>query len=117
MKSSAVIRYKAHKPLKSQHDCRICYADMRHNADFPCRVILLDHHKTAIEAFQELKERPDNLESHLELQLSGATIALKHFRPKVFPSQSWNSVTNLVLDSITFGNPAAYDKERDTGMI
>ena len=49
----------------------------------PCRVTLLDHHKTAFEEMEGKTDPPKNLEVNLDMHLSGATIALKYFKPKV----------------------------------
>ena len=48
-----------------------------------CRVTLLDHHKTAFEEMESRVKTPDNLEINLDMHLSGATIALQYFKPKV----------------------------------
>ncbi|GAX79367.1 hypothetical protein CEUSTIGMA_g6809.t1 [Chlamydomonas eustigma] len=48
------------------------------------RVIVLDHHKTAIEAFSKM-HIPSNVELHFDLERSGATLALDYFKPNVTP--------------------------------
>ena len=48
-----------------------------------CRVVLLDHHKTAIDDFNAQNNLPGNLEANFDLNLSGATIALEYFKPQV----------------------------------
>lgn len=49
-------------------------------------MVLLDHHKTAIEEYEGKIGLPENLDRQLDINLSGATIALRHFKPKVpFP--------------------------------
>lgn len=45
--------------------------------------MLLDHHKTAIEEFDNAGDLPENLHKDLDINLSGATVALRHFKPKV----------------------------------
>ena len=48
-----------------------------------CRVVVLDHHKTASEALEGSAHLPDNMEIHLDMERSGATISLDYFQPQV----------------------------------
>ena len=78
-------------------------------ADGPChvfRVILLDHHKTALEMFEAPGSQHPNLELHLDMSRSGATIALDYFKPNVRQVQCPGDVgqTRIMerkLDSMT----------------
>src|SRR6185437_7195305 len=45
------------------------------------KVVLLDHHKTAIEYVDQWKPLPSNVEVVMDLERSGATIALDYFQP------------------------------------
>ncbi|CAG9461374.1 unnamed protein product [Pedinophyceae sp. YPF-701] len=47
------------------------------------RVVVLDHHKTALEALGDPASRPENMEVTFDMDRSGATIARDHFAPKV----------------------------------
>ena len=46
-------------------------------------MVVVDHHKTAFEQFSRDKAGRPNLEVNLEMQRSGATLALDYFRPQV----------------------------------
>ncbi len=50
-----------------------------------CRVTILDHHKTAVEAFASLPAGriPKNLRINLDMNKSGCTMALDYFLPQV----------------------------------
>ena len=55
---------------------------------FLCRVIVLDHHKTAAEQLQGGSVvLPDNVDVLLDMDRSGATIALDFFKPKGLSEQ------------------------------
>lgn len=54
------------------------------------RVILLDHHKTAFEMFDAPDSQHPNLDVQLDINKSGATIALDYFKPQV-----WNKLPNI----------------------
>ena len=47
------------------------------------RVIVLDHHKTAFDMLTATAPQYPNLDLQLDMNRSGATIALDHFRPEV----------------------------------
>jgi len=47
------------------------------------RVILLDHHKTAFGMFEAPESQHPNLDVQLDMNRSGATIALRYFQPQV----------------------------------
>ncbi len=47
------------------------------------RVVLLDHHKTAFGMFEAPESQHPNLDVHLDMNRSGATIALSYFQPQV----------------------------------
>ena len=47
------------------------------------RVVIVDHHKTAADALGDAACLPDNLEVHLDMNHSGAMLALQHFQPEV----------------------------------
>lgn len=50
----------------------------------------MDHHKTATEQFGVASaELPANLEVNLDMERSGATMALDYFRPTVQPRLLW----------------------------
>ncbi|KAK9811824.1 hypothetical protein WJX72_010879 [[Myrmecia] bisecta] len=51
------------------------------------RVMVLDHHKTAAEQFEDRASLPANLEVHMDMERSGATIALDYFSPQVTDTQ------------------------------
>lgn len=55
------------------------------------RVILLDHHKTAFEMFDAPDSQHPNLDVQLDINRSGATIALDYFKPQV-----WNTAGKYV---------------------
>lgn len=48
-----------------------------------CRVIVLDHHKTALESLPGKGEGPPNLECLLDMNRSGATISYDYFRDRL----------------------------------
>lgn len=50
------------------------------------RVIVLDHHKTAIEMLTPSEAHCPNLDLQLDINRSGATIALDYFKPQVHTS-------------------------------
>jgi oligoribonuclease NrnB/cAMP/cGMP phosphodiesterase (DHH superfamily) len=47
------------------------------------RVIILDHHKTAFGMFEAPESQHPNLDVQLDMNRSGATIALGYFQPQV----------------------------------
>lgn len=47
------------------------------------RVIVLDHHKTALEMLNTTESQHPNLDARLDMSRSGATIALDYFKPEV----------------------------------
>ncbi|KAJ7515893.1 hypothetical protein O6H91_22G033300 [Diphasiastrum complanatum] len=47
------------------------------------KVVILDHHKTALERLPPKEERPSNLHAYIDLNKSGATIAYEYFRKKL----------------------------------
>eukprot|EP00742_Colponemidia_sp_Colp-10_P009832 GILJ01010757.1.p1 GENE.GILJ01010757.1~~GILJ01010757.1.p1 ORF type:complete len:331 (-),score=56.65 GILJ01010757.1:252-1244(-) len=67
------------------------------------KVIVLDHHKTAIDAVERARETgeiPENMELHLRLDRSGATAALDYFEnlhggPLLTDEQIWSRVKTL----------------------
>ena len=63
------------------------------------RVILLDHHKTAFEMFEASESLHPNLDVQLDMNRSGATIALDYFKPQVRSNASMN-VCELPADNI-----------------
>ena len=44
---------------------------------------MLDHHKTAAEALEGSAPLPANIDVHLDMERSGATISLDYFQPQV----------------------------------
>lgn len=51
------------------------------------RVVVLDHHKTAAENLQGAQELPPNVELDIDMNRSGAMIALDYFKPAVSEQQ------------------------------
>lgn len=49
------------------------------------RVVVLDHHKTALESFPTGGELASNMEVTFDMRRSGAMIALDYFKPQVQP--------------------------------
>ena len=48
-----------------------------------CRVVVIDHHKTAQETLGDAAGLPSNVEVQLDMQRSAAVMALEHFQPQV----------------------------------
>lgn len=48
-------------------------------ADYCKEVIVLDHHKTAVEELEGCQPLPSNMQAHLDMHRSGATIARDYF--------------------------------------
>jgi hypothetical protein len=46
------------------------------------QVIILDHHKTAAAQLANISSHPANLSVHIDMQHSGAALALSFFQPK-----------------------------------
>ncbi len=57
------------------------------------RVVVLDHHKTAMESLNTTESQHPNLDAQIDMSRSGATIALDYFKPEVLISRT----TCLVL--------------------
>lgn len=53
------------------------------------RVVVLDHHKTALETLPPNGTGPPNLQIVLDMKRSGATIAYDYFLQKLSPSQTF----------------------------
>ena len=51
------------------------------------RVVVIDHHKTAMEEYSAMTDRPPNMDITFDMDHSAAVLALQHFRPQVlYPS-------------------------------
>ena len=49
----------------------------------PDRVVVIDHHKTALESLGDSASLPGNLEVNLDMHHSAAWLALQYFKPRV----------------------------------
>jgi hypothetical protein len=54
------------------------------------KLIIIDHHKTAFEMFENKKDLPLNMEVNLEMKQSGATLAYSYFNKQktLFPDST-----------------------------
>lgn len=52
-------------------------------ASLTFRVVVLDHHKTALEMLNTTESQHPNLDAQIDMSRSGATIALDYFKPEV----------------------------------
>lgn len=59
------------------------------------RVIVLDHHKTAVDMLSLSQSQHPNLDLQLDMNRSGATIALDYFKPQVSTRNSSQVLTLL----------------------
>jgi oligoribonuclease NrnB/cAMP/cGMP phosphodiesterase (DHH superfamily) len=50
---------------------------------YPCSVVVLDHHKTALEHLSDLGSLPGNVHLLLDMGRSGATLARDFFQPRL----------------------------------
>lgn len=97
--------YKKHSPdeLKLQGNETVYMLDFAGPPGFAiqlaerCReVIILDHHKTAMEDIGPTERRPANLKVTFDMERSGATIARDHFRPSL--DESVDKMVRMVED-------------------
>lgn len=78
--ASAAGRCATGGSIKSYHSLVLCCLSA---SRVSCRVVVVDHHKTAAAALTGKKDLPDNLEVNLDMKHSGAQLALQHFKPEV----------------------------------
>jgi hypothetical protein len=73
--------------LCAQGDETVIFLDFTGPEGFPeqvamaCKhVVVLDHHKTSFESLSGRTDLAENLEVHIDMQRSGATLARDHFQ-------------------------------------
>ncbi|KAL3157489.1 hypothetical protein ABBQ32_011953 [Trebouxia sp. C0010 RCD-2024] len=75
-------------------------------AEHGARVVVLDHHKTALELLNTTESQHPNLDAQIDMSRSGATIALDYFKPEVLICSIMSGFT-VLADICCAGKPGA----------